>query len=125
MLPGSAVPWSSGFESSVLDRDVIRGALGAVMSTPIGNSAARLVLPAGSVTVTLIMWLPSSNGVAGVQLQLPAPSTIAVHSVVAPSVTVTVLPGSAVPAKAGVSSADVPATGVLIVGAPGAVVSTV
>src|SRR5436309_1153166 len=74
--PGSAVPLSSGVRSIVAEGDVITGLPGAVTSTPMVTSAPTLVLPAGSVTVTVMPWLPSDNGVAAVQLQLPAPSTV-------------------------------------------------
>ncbi len=85
-----------------------------------------LVLPAGSVAVTASACGPSLSGVVGVQLQLPLPSATAVQTGLPPSVTLTVLPGSAVPLSVGVLSPVVlPAVGEITVGAAGAVLSTV
>ncbi|MDT0501136.1 hypothetical protein RM465_09140, partial [Halomonas sp. PAR7] len=119
MLFASAVPVSAGVASSVLSplvsspvisptssvTDVITGAIGAMVSTL--SSKALLgseVLPAGSVAVTVRLWLPSSSGSAGVKLQLPLPSASTEPSTVSPSRMVTVLFASAVPVSAGVVS---------------------
>lgn len=126
---GSAVPLMSGVVSLVLLPDngaLMTGALGAVLSMAKVRVLGVLVLPAGSVAVALRVCDPSLNGVERVQLQFPLASATAVQSVVAPSFTVTVLPGSAVPLTVGVSSVVViPAAGVIIAGAGGALISTI
>ncbi len=92
VLPGSAVPLItepllgsiSGIEGNELSTVVLAGAL---------------VLPAASVAVTLTT-VPSGSGVAGLKLQLPLLSTVACPiGLPLPSVSVTVLFGSAVPVR--------------------------
>ncbi len=71
------------------------GAAGATASTVIDEGA--LVLPVASVAVALIT-VPSGSGVAGVKVQSPKPSAVTcAMRLPLPSVSVTVLPGSAVP----------------------------
>ncbi len=90
LLPGSAVP--------VTALPLLRfstGAAGGTASTVVPPCPP--VLPAASVAVALIT-VPSGSGVAGVKLQLPLPSVVVWPiAVPLPSVSVTVLPGSAVP----------------------------
>ena len=84
-----------------------------------------LVLPAASVAVARTVWLPSASGVVGVKLQLPLASAVVVPTAVPSTITVTVLPASAVPLYVGVVSFVVePFAGVVTTGAAGAVVST-
>jgi hypothetical protein len=94
-------------------------------STEIGIRVGWLTLPIGSVATTVIVCEPFASGVLGVQLQLPLMSAVAVQMVVPPSVTMMVLPGSAVPVKVGVVEVVAPATGPMTTGAVGAVASTV
>ena len=47
------------------------GAAGAVVSTVTGFDVAGLLLPAGSVSVTVTLCGPSVSGVLGVQLHVP------------------------------------------------------
>ncbi len=95
---------------------LITGAAGALESTV--TVAAGLVLPAGSLAVALTT-VPSGNGVAGVNVQLPLPSAVASPiGLPLPSVRVTVLFGSAVPLRL------LPLLR-LMVGTPGATPSTV
>jgi hypothetical protein len=128
VLPASAVPVMVGVLSLVLKFSVgvmMTGAAGATVSTVTGAGAlAGLVLPAGSVWVAVSVCRPLVSGVVGVQVQLPAPSTTAVQTVVGPSFTVTVAPGSPCPLIAGVAVPTVP-VGEVMLGATGAVVSTV
>ena len=125
---GSAVPVIVGVLSLVLKFSVgvtTTGAAGATVSTVIVLGAlAGLVLPAGSVAVAVNVCGPLLKGVVAGQVQLPAPSATAVQTVVAPSFTVTVLPGSAWPLTGGVAVPTVP-VGELTLGATGAAVSTV
>ena len=102
------------------------GATGATVSTVNARVVAGPVLPAGSVAVTANTCGPLLRGVVGVQLQLPLASAVAVQTGAPPSVTFTVLPGSAVPLIVG-SVLDVVllAAGEVTTGAVGAVVSTV
>ncbi len=112
VLPASAVPVIVGVLSLVLKVSVgviTTGAAGATVSTVTATGVlAGLVLPAGSVAVGVRVCGPLVKGVLGVQVQLPAPSTTAVQTVVAPSFTVTVLPGSPVPLIGGVVLPTVP-----------------
>ena len=100
MLPTSAVPAIVGAASLVVPLGatvpvvsatssvtlVMAGAAGAAVSTVMANGAlGALVLPAGSVAVTLRVWGPSAKGVLGVKPQLPEPLAVTVPSKVAPS----------------------------------------
>ena len=105
--------------------EVIVGATGATVSTLKGSDVGRLVLPAGSVAVTLSVCAPSAIGRVGVQLHAPLALATAVQTGTPFSVTLTVLPGSAVPLTVGVLSFVLPlAAGAVTVGAVGAVLST-
>lgn len=64
----------------------------------------RLVFPAPSVAVAVVACSPSARAVIGVQVHYPAASTVAVQTMLPASVSLTVLPASPVPAKAGVPS---------------------
>lgn len=64
----------------------------------------RLVFPAPSVAVAVMACSPSARAVIGVQVHYPAASTVAVQTMLPASVSLTVLPASPVPAKAGVPS---------------------
>ena len=130
VLPASAVPLKVGVLSLVMLAAaglLIAGEAGAVVSTwKVRSGAAAPVLPAVSVAVAEMVWLPSIRAMLGAQLQLPAPSAVTLQSVSWPSVTVMVLPASAVPLKLGVLSPVVlAAIGLVMLGAAGAVVSTV
>jgi hypothetical protein len=73
-----------------------------------------------------MVWLPFASAVLGVQLQLPLPSVMAVQMGVPPSVTCTVLFGSAVPLMVGVLSlTTLPGAGEVIAGVAGTVLSIV
>ena len=127
---GSLVPTSAGvllFDTIAFWAGCeIAGAEGAVVSTVKLRVVAGPMLPAGSVCVTLRMCGPSASAVVGVQLQFPLTSTVAVHSVFGPSLTVMVAPGSPVPPIVGwVLGETLAAAGVLTIGATGACVSTV
>src|SRR5215469_7959573 len=108
------------------------GAAGAVVSIVTAKALeADPVLPAASVAVAVSEWLPAARLLASVQA--PDPSAVAVPSVVLPSLTRTVALASALPAMVSAvalvmpSVAELPVSGLmpLIVGAAGAVVSTV
>jgi hypothetical protein len=129
VLLGSAEPEIVGVVSLSglpLLGEVTVGAAGPTVSTVNVRVVGGLVLPAGSVAVTANACGPSLKGVVGVQLQLPLPSAVAVQMGTPPSLTVTVLPGSAVPFMVGVLSLVVlPVVGEITVGAAGAVLSIV
>ena len=129
VLPGSALPLMVGVVLLIGLPDAgdeTTGATGATVSTLNGCVVGVLVLPAGSVAVTASACGPLLSGVVGVQLQLPLLSATAVQTGAPPSVTFTVLPGSAVPLMTGVVLAVVlPLAGPDTTGAVGAVVSTV
>ena len=82
--------------SSVASR--LFSGLGAWVSTVKGKgSLGRLVLPAGSVAVAVTVCGPSASGAGGVSVQLPLASAGTLPTVVPSTITVTVLPGSALP----------------------------
>jgi hypothetical protein len=100
--------------------------VGGMVSTVNVSVPATPVLPAASVAVAESVLLPSPSGGEAVQLQLPFASAVAVQTGKPATVTVTVLPGSAVPETTGVAVAMLdPDSGVVNVGAAGATVSTV
>ena len=108
---------------------VTTGAAGAVVSTITGSGVAGLVNPAGLVSVTLRLLVPSGNAVVGVMLQLPSAATTAVPMTLpAGSLMVTVSPAVPVPLSVGVLSLVVLSSSLplslvgssLAVGAPGA-----
>ncbi len=148
---GSALPVKVGVVSSVVVPSLIgavtvpasspmavsTGAAGAPVSTlKVTVPEAGPVLPAASVAVSEMACGPSPSGVAGVKLQVPAASAIAVPRMAAPSRMVMVASGSALPVKVGVVSSvvvpsligavTVPASSPMAVstGAAGAPVST-
>jgi hypothetical protein len=102
---------------------VIVGAAGAVVSTVNACVVAGLALLAASAAVTLTLWPPVVSGVVGLQLQAPDALATSVQTVTPSTCTVTVVPGSLVPAKVGVVSLTDDA--LVIVGALGAPVSIV
>ena len=151
VLPASAVPLKVGVGSLVLPplatmpaagdtlsvALVMVGALGAVVSTvKLKLLLAAPVLPAASVAVAVMVWLPAARALV-VMVQLPLSSAVTLPTTVVPSYSVTVLPASAVPRKVGVVSLVLPlwakasvtgATSSLALtmsGMSGAVVSTV
>ena len=119
---GSALPVKVGVVSSVVVPSLI-GAVTAPASSPMAVSTgaagapvstlkltvpeAGPVLPAASVAVSEMACGPSPSGVAGVKLQVPAASAIAVPRMMAPSRMVMVASGSALPVKVGVVSSVV------------------
>ena len=127
VLFGSAVPAIVGVAFDVVLPSagaVTTGAAGATVSTvKFLGADTGLVLPAGSVATAVTVCKPSLSGAAGEQLQLPNALAVVVQSGRPPSLTVTVLFGSAVPPIIGVLS-FVCVTGVVTLGATGAVLST-
>ena len=119
----------------------VLGTLGTVVSTVITTGVlGKLVLPAGSVAVVVMLCGPSPRGLVGVTLQVPLGPTVVVPITVPgllPSVSVMVSPGVPVPVKVGVLSSVEPpppmgpvtlpslSVSVGVAGAAGAVVSTV
>ena len=62
------------------------GALGAAVSTVTLTALDALeVLPAASVAVAVMEWLPSERALLGVKLQLPEPSAVVVPKELVPS----------------------------------------
>lgn len=102
------------------------GELGAVVSIVNVVRVVGEMFQAGSVAVALMVVLPSGSPTVGVNVQFPLASAIAVPMrVPSASVMVTVDPGSAVPVTVGVLSIVVlPLTGLVMLGAEGADVST-
>ena len=102
------------------------GGAGAVVSRMKVDSAGSDSLPAASVCTATTVYSSSSNGVVtGISQELSSSTTTSPSSVPL-RVTVIVAPGSPVPAIVGVSSVIVePSTGAVMVGASGAVASTV
>ena len=95
--PGSPVPDTIGVESDVVEPSAgpeITGAAGPLESTVNDTGAdAGDTLPAGSSCVASSECGPSDNGVTGVHDHVPPAPTVAVHTVDAPSTTVTHAPG--------------------------------
>ena len=131
LLPASAVPLIEGCEVVSVAPAVgplMTGATGAVVS--IVNASAvetGLALPAASVATAVTECAPSLSDALSVQIHTPLPSVIAVQSVVLPSLSVTLLLASAVPANVGVLSLSaLLLTGLVNTGAlAGAIVSTI
>lgn len=130
LLPASAVPANIGVVvliAPALGGLLTTGAAGACVSicNTTGAESAP-ILPAASVALAVIVYVPLLNGVLGVQIQSPFWSVVAVQSVLPPSFTLTWLPASAVPVKAGVVSlVALPLAGLLMLGAAGAAKSIV
>ena len=130
----SLVMLSPAIPLSLAAANAATGAAEAVVSIVIGNAAGALVLPAGSVAVTLRLLTPCGSGLTGVAFQLPLTSTTA-EAITLPlgSLMVMVSPTVPVPLKVGVLSLVVlsPCTPVSLlgsskaVGAAGALVSIV
>ena len=77
------------------------GTPGAVVSMVNASALeAALTLPAASVALTVMLWVPFPS--VGVRDQVPSAVAAVVPSTVVPSYTVTVLSASAVPARLGV-----------------------
>ena len=121
-LPGEPLPLNVGVLSSVAPLGLITpfskpkssvalGVVGvvsvAVLLLKFSGSLAGLVLPAGSVSLVVIEWLPSGSGVVGVNVQLPLGPTVAVPMTLPLSRMLTVLPGVPLPLKVGVLSSVV------------------
>src|SRR5207248_951358 len=91
-------------ESDAVNRSGADGAVGAAVSMVTDSPVeAALMLPAASVALAVIVWLPEDS-VEVAMLQLPLPSAVPLPIWVAPSNSVTVLPASAVPVKVGVAT---------------------
>src|SRR3954454_20205765 len=118
MLLASAMPASVGVVSLLLpplDTIPMFGAASSIIETIEGAAGAAVsmvtdrppeavpVLPAASVALAVIVWLPEAS-VEVAMLQLPLPSAVPLPTWVAPSYSVTVLPASAVPVKVGVAT---------------------
>ena len=130
VLPASAVPLYVGVLSLVVEPLAgvsTTGAAGGVVSTVnVLVFDCALVLPAASVAVALTVCDPSASAVGGVKLQVPEALATVVPTTTPSTITVTVLPASAVPVYVGVLSLVVePLAGVSTTGAAGGVVSTV
>lgn len=102
---GSPVPETVGVVVATADPsdgDVTTGARGCPV-TMVNETGADvgLVLPAVSTWLAVTVCRPSADGAAGVQDQLPAAATSAVHSGVAPSSTLTVALATPLPEKVG------------------------
>ena len=130
-LPASPVPVKVGVLSFTklpsVGREIV-GTFGLRVSTvKVTSEEGALSLPAVSLAVAVTVCPPSSNVTVDEQVHEPEPLVTAVQSTPAePSVTVTVLPASAVPLKLGVVSfVKRPEIGEVITGAFGATVSTV
>ena len=111
--PATPVPLSVGVVSlvmlspatplSLLGSKITVGADGAVLSMVIGNAVAGLLLPAGSVAVTLKLFSPCGNGLLRVALQVPFGCTVAVAMMwLWASVIVMMSPATPVPLSVGV-----------------------
>src|SRR5690606_16888752 len=128
VLFASAVPLIVGVASAFTVpsiRLVMIGAVGAVASTTSVTSVESiLVLPAASVALVVILYVPSDHALVGVNVQSPLPSAVVVPCE-APSLnTSTVLSASAVPLIVGVASVlTAPSLGLVMIGALGAIVS--
>src|SRR5207248_939055 len=84
-------------ESDAVNRSGADGAVGAAVSMVTDSPVeAALMLPAASVALAVIVWLPEAS-VEVAMLQLPLPSAVPLPTCVAPSYSVTVLLASAVP----------------------------
>src|SRR3954449_5506907 len=91
-------------ESEAVARSGVEGAAGAAVSMVTDRPPEAVpVLPAASVALAVIVWLPEAS-VDVAMLQLPLPSAVPLPTWVAPSNSVTVLPASAVPVKVGVAT---------------------
>lgn len=127
-LPASAVPVITGCVLLVavpLIGAVMLGAIGAAVSTTKLRTAGALALPAGSVAVARMVWLPSASVL---EVHDHAPLTLAVveHSTTPFSVTLSTAPASAVPVISGVLILVLKVSvGVMITGVAGASVSIV
>lgn len=123
--PGVPVPEIVGEVSVVVDPfagAVMAGATGSTVKV-IGADAAE-VLPPASVCVAVSVFEPVGSGAVGVQDQVPSTATVAVHTAVVPSNTVTESPGVPVPEIAGVVSVvELPSLGDVIAGATGSTVT--
>ena len=114
MLDASAVPLNTKVVSlvisSVLDEpvsvviEVNAGAFGAPVSiVTLSALEAELLLPAVSVTLAVMLYVPSVSALT-VKLQSPSPSTVAVPNDVLPPNNSSVPPASPVPVNVGVVS---------------------
>ena len=116
--------------SVAADMSAISGVAGAIVSIVVVVSLlAAEVLPALSVTVAVMVWLPSEIGLLGVHVQVPPLTTIgssAQEIGVLSICMITVAPFWPVPVIDGVESLVlVASSGVAITGAAGGVASTV
>src|SRR5207253_2213679 len=84
-------------ESEAVARSGVDGAAGAAVSMVTERLPEAVpVLPAASIALAVIVWLPEAS-VEVAMLQLPLPSAVPLPTWVAPSNSVTVLFASAVP----------------------------
>jgi hypothetical protein len=91
----AAVLFVGSFGPLVMER------LGGLVSIcSVSGSEVEVCVP--FVTEAVIAWLPSPRALVGVKVHAPDESTVAVPSIVVPSVMVTVAPGAAVPRRVGV-----------------------
>lgn len=131
VLPGSAVPVMVGVASGVtwlVVGPVMTGVEGAVASMVKWFEFEAIdTLPAASLATALATCMPVVRSIEGVHENAPlVASAVAVQTTCPSTETVTVLPGSAVPDRAGRRVVEVdPSAGVVSTGALGAVVSTV
>src|SRR5690606_19546333 len=128
VAPGSPVPVISGVGLPIVDPspdEVTPGTGGATVPTVTDTSSdGPDTLHAALPSVAVIVCGPSSNGLSGVNDQLPFSSTVVVPNSVSPSRIVTVAPGSPVPVISGVLLPIVePSSGDVITGGSGGSVS--
>jgi hypothetical protein len=99
---------------------------GAILSTPRVYGSVGDIFPAASVFITERELVPCESGTVGTIDQLPAVLTYPLPTTVVPESIDTIVPGSPVPVIVGVGVATVDAdSGDTIVGAVGAIVSTI
>src|SRR5690606_8023991 len=128
-LSASAVPLIVGVVSALTLPSLgltMLGALGAVASIVIVViTDSSLVLPAASVALSVILYVPSDHAPVTVNVQSPFPSAVVVPWESPSLNTSTVLSASAVPMIIGVPSVlTVPSLGLVMLGAIGAVASS-
>src|SRR5260370_118601 len=107
LAPASAVPeaatlvWLAALAGLVTL--LMASAGGTVSMVTLRAAEAGETLPAMSVAVAVMAWVPSLRAEL-IMLQLPSLAAVAVPRIVLPSSRVTVMPASAVPVKAGVGT---------------------
>ena len=109
---GSAVPLKIGFEPTFAPAAGVEITGTSVVASTVNDLAAEDTAPA----VATMLCAPLPSAVAGVKLQAPVRSVVAVPTVVVPSFTVTTDPAAALPLTSGKGPIVVPSAGAVIVG---------